>query len=267
VIRVDSTRYLSRLDESVAASAGEAPLGLWTFIRHQRSRNFRRFLLFSGLMHASVLIAGPYFVVYLIRDLHFSYLAYATWLAAQVLGQVLTLKGWGRIGDRFGNKKMLVATGLLVPFIPMLYLLSTDVLFLIGISFLGGLVWSGLALGLQNFVFDVVPAEDRAKGVAVMTTVNAAGWFVGAMVGSWLAAIVPPNLAVGTWQLALASNLPVVFFLSGLLRLGVSLSLLKTFREGRTVQPITHRRLIAELPLIRSARSARSLRRIRRSFR
>jgi MFS family permease len=218
-------------------------------------------------MHASVLIAGPYFVVYLLRDLHFGYLAYATWLAAQVLGQVLTLKGWGRMGDRFGNKKMLVATGLLVPFIPMLYLFSTDVLFVTGVSFLGGVVWAGLALGLQNYIFDVVPAQDRAKGVAVCYTVNAAGWFLGAMAGSWLATIAPSTLSVGTWELALASNLPVVFFVSGVLRLGVSVALLKTFREGRTVRPITHRRLIAELPLVRSARSMRSVRWIRRSLR
>jgi MFS family permease len=267
LVRVASTRYLSRLDESVAASAGEAPLGLWTFVRHERNRNFRRFLLFSGLMHASVLIAGPYFVVYLLRDLHFGYLAYATWLAAQVLAQVLTLKGWGRMGDRFGNKKMLVATGLLVPFIPMLYLFSTDVLFVTGVSFLGGVVWAGLALGLQNYIFDVVPAQDRAKGVAVCYTVNAAGWFLGAMAGSWLATIAPSTLSIGTWELALASNLPVVFFVSGVLRLGVSVALLKTFREGRTVRPITHRRLISELPLVRSARSMRSVRWIRRSLR
>jgi len=176
---------------------------------------------------------------------------YATWLAAGVLGQFLTLKPWGLLGDRFGNKKVLVATGLLVPFLPMLYVVSTNFYFLIGVNFLGGVIWAGLALALQNYVFDAVRAVDRAKGVAVWNTVNAIGWFVGAMFGSWLAEVAPAAIALPGLELQLASNLPVVFFISGVLRLVVSLSLLRTFRETRSVEPISHRELFFELPLIK----------------
>lgn len=253
--RAASTHYLSQLDENAADTAGEAQDRLWDFFRQARSRDFRRFLVFSGLMHAAVLIAGPYFVVYLLRDLHFSYLEYTTWLAAQVLGQFLTVRGWGRLGDRFGNKKLLIATGLLVPFIPMLYLFSTHLLFLTLVSFLGGTIWAGMSLGLQNYVFDVVRPEDRAKGVALWNAVNAVGWFAGALFGSWLATMAPTAITFAGWQLSLASNLPVVFFLSGVLRLVVSVGLLKTFREGRTVEPISHGELLSELPLVRVAQS------------
>lgn len=254
--RAASTRYLSRIDEFAAPATREAEFRLWQFLRHERGPNYRRFLLFSGLMHACVLIAGPYFVIYMLRDLHFTYLQYATWLAAGVLGQLLTLTPWGRLSDRFGNKKVLVVTGLLVPILPMLYVLSTNFSFLILVNFVGGVIWSGLALGLQNYVFDAVRAEDRAKGVAVWNTVNAMGWFVGAMLGSWLAAIAPSEIHLAGLQLVLASNLPVVFFISGVLRLAVSLSLLRTFREARTVEPISRRRLVSELPLVKSLAEA-----------
>jgi len=249
--RAVSTRYIARIQESPTHATREAEFRLLTFLQHEAGQNFQRFLLFSGLMHVCVLIAGPYFVIYMLRDLRFTYLMYATWLAAGVLGQFLTLKPWGLLGDRFGNKKVLVATGLLVPFLPMLYILSTNFYFLIGVNFLGGVIWAGLALGLQNYVFDTVRAVDRAKGVAVWNTVNAVGWFMGAMLGSWLAAVVPAELALPGLHLALASNLPVVFFISGLLRLVVSLSLLRTFRETRSVEPISHRELFFELPLIK----------------
>ncbi|MBI4402379.1 MAG: MFS transporter, partial [Nitrospirae bacterium] len=169
--RAVSTRYLMRIDESAAPATREAEFRLLDFLRHERSANFQRFLLFSGLMHVCVLIAGPYFVIYMLRDLHFTYLQYTAWLAAQVLGQFMTLKPWGQLGDRYGNKKLLVATGLLVPFLPMLYLISENFYFLIGVNFVGGVIWAGLSLGLQNYVFDVVRAEDRAKGVAVWNTV------------------------------------------------------------------------------------------------
>ena len=49
----------------------------------------------------------------------------------------------------------------------------------------------------------------------------------------------------------MVSNLPFVFFISGVCRLVVSLSLLGTFREMRSVEPISHRGLVAELPLIK----------------
>ncbi len=246
-----STAYLARIDESSVPVTREDEFRLLAFLRRERGSNFRRFLLFSGLMHGCVLIAGPYFVIYMLRDLRFSYLDYSLWLAAGVIGQFLTLKPWGRLGDRYGNKKVLVATGLLVPFLPMLYVFSANLYFLLVVNFLGGVIWAGLALGLQNYVFDAVRQEDRAKGVAIGNTVNAAGWFVGAMIGSFLAGVLPGELALAGLEVRPASNLPFVFFISGALRLVVSLSLLRSFHEARSVEPISHRDLVGELPLIK----------------
>ena len=251
VCRGISTRYLLRIDESAAPVTREAEFRLIEFLRHEHSVNFRNFLLFSGFMHVAAVIAGPFFVVYFLRDLQFTYLEYAGWMATGVLGQFLTLKPWGRIGDRFGNKKIMVATGFLVPFLPMFYLLSTNFYFVAAINFFGGVVWGGLSLGLQNYVFDTVRPEDRAKGVAVWNTVNAGGWFAGAMIGGWLAEVIPAQIVIAGLELRLVSNLPLVFFISGVLRLVVSLSLLRTFRETRAVEPISHRNFIVELPLVK----------------
>jgi len=96
-----------------------------------------------------------------------------------------------------------------------------------------------------------MPAEDRAKGVAVWNTINAMGWFAGAMLGGWLATVTPAEIVLPGVELRLVSNLPLVFFISGLLRLVVSLSLLRTFNEARTVEPISHRKLFSELPLVK----------------
>ncbi len=215
------------------------------------SRNFRRFLLFSGLMHAAVLVAGPFFVVYMLRDLRWSYLGYGTWLAAGILGQLVTLGAWGRFGDRFGNKSLLAVTGLMVPFLPMLYLISTNLGFLLAVNFLGGVTWGGLALGLQNYVFDAVRPEDRAKAVATYSTINALGWSVGAFLGSWLVEVLPSHLEVAQLSLQLASNLPLVFFVSGTMRLLVSTSLLRSFHEARSVENIPLSQLLWELPLLK----------------
>ena len=251
VARGVSAIYLARIDEAAVPVTREHEFRLLAFLRREHGSNFRRFLLFSGLMHVCVLIAGPYFVVYMLRDLHFSYLEYALWMAAGVVGQFMTLKPWGRLGDRYGNKKILVATGLLVPFLPMLYVVSAHLPFLLAVNFLGGVIWAGLALGLQNYVFDAVRPEDRAKGVAIWNSINAAGWFIGAMLGSFLAGVLPGEISLAGLEIQPASNLPFVFFISGVLRLVVSLSLLRSFHEARSVEPISHRELVSELPLIK----------------
>ncbi len=242
---------LASVEDAHPTAHLEAQQGFRQFLRHRTTQDFRRFLLFSGLMHAAVLIAGPFFVLYMLQDLHLSYLGYGTWLAAGILGQFLTLSTWGQFGDRFGNKALLTVTGFTVPFLPMLYLVSPNLPFLLIVNFLGGIVWAGLALGLQNYVFDSVGQEDRAKAVAVYNTVNAIGWSFGALLGSWMVEVLPRHIEVGGFSLHSASNLPLVFFISGCLRLLVSFGLLRSFHEAREVECLSHRRLFSELPLIK----------------
>lgn len=230
------------------------PTGFLVFLRTGASDNFRHFLLFSGLMHAAVLIAGPFFVLYLIQDLHLAHWQYGTWIAAGILGQFLTLPGWGQFGDRFGNKALLTFTGLLVAFLPMLYLFGTTWPFLVTVNFFGGVVWAGLGLGLNNYVFDAVHPMDRSKAVAISSIVNATGWAIGTVVGSLLINTIPNRLHMGTFTLEPASNLPFIFFLSGVFRLLVSTTLLRTFHEPREVERHAHRRLLWELPLLKPLR-------------
>lgn len=248
--RFFSATALAPVQDIHHSSHHEAQPGFRRFLA-TTSRNFRRFLLFSGLMHAAVLIAGPFFVVYMLRDLHWSYLGYGTWLAAGILGQLVTLGAWGQFGDRFGNKALLAVTGLMVPFLPMLYLFSTNPGFLLVVNFLGGVTWGGLALGLQNYVFDAVRPEDRAKAVATYSTINAVGWSLGAFLGSWLVEALPSHIKVAQLSLQLASSLPLVFFVSGMFRLLVSASLIRSFHEARSVEQASMSQLFWELPLLK----------------
>lgn len=230
------------------------PTGFLIFLRTGMSENFRHFLLFSGLMHSAVLVAGPFFVIYLLQDLHLAHWQYGTWLAAGIIGQFLTLPAWGQFGDRFGNKALLSFTGLLVAFLPMLYLFDTAWPFLVTVNFFGGVVWAGLGLGLNNYVFDAVRPADRAKAIAVSSIVNAIGWAMGTMIGSVLILTIPASLQAGVLMPEPVSNLPFIFFLSGLLRLIVSATLLRTFHEPRQVERRAHYRLIWELPLLKPLR-------------
>jgi hypothetical protein len=71
------------------------------------------------------------------------------------------------------------------------------------------------------------------------------------MLGSALAGWLPAHVVVAGLAVGWASNLPLVFFLSGALRLGVSMVLLGTFHEGRRVESISARELLVQLPVIK----------------
>ena len=251
VFRSFSAISLTRVTDLPIQHEEPASRGFLAFLSTGTSKDFRRFLLFSGLMHLAVLISGPFFVIYMLQDLHLSYWAYGTWAAAAIVGQFVTLPGWGQFGDRFGNKALLTFTGLLVAFLPMLYLVGTAWPFLVLVNFVGGVVWAGLSLGLGNYVFDAVRPADRAKAVAVSSAVNAIGWATGTLVGSWLISTVPGSIELGSLRIAPVSNLPFIFFISGVLRLVISLALLRTFHEPRSVEFRTPSRLFLELPLIK----------------
>lgn len=253
--RCASALVLLKVRDLRSQEPNSNPTGFLVFFRTGISENFRHFLLFSGLLHAAVLVAGPFFVIYLLQDLHLAHWQYGAWLAAGIIGQFLTLPAWGQFGDRFGNKALLTFTGLLVAFPPMLYLFGTAWPFLVTANFFGGVVWAGLGLGLNNYVFDAVQPMDRAKAVAVSNIVNAIGWATGTVIGSLLIETVPVR---GTLTLELASNLPLIFFLSGLLRLIVSTALLRTFHEPRDVEQDANHRLLWELPLLKPLRQLSS---------
>jgi hypothetical protein len=136
----------------------------------------------------------------------------------------------------------------------MLYLLSTAWPFLVTVNFFGGVVWAGLGLGLNNYVFDSVQPLDRGKAVAISSVVNAIGWAIGTLLGSLLIATVPGRVQAGSLTFESVSNLPIIFFISGLLRLIVSATLLRTFHEPRQVEHCAHHRLVWELPLLKPLR-------------
>lgn len=249
--RAGATRCQTRISTWLPPRQIDTPQGFRHFLIERATLDFRYFLLFSGLMHFAVLLSGPFFVVYLLRDLHWTYLQYAGWMASSIAAQFLTLTAWGQLGDRYGNKTLLRITGLTVPLLPMGYLLSDQYVFLLIWNFGGGVIWAGLSLGLQNYVFDSLRPEERTRGVALANAMNAIGWGIGALTGSWLATIIPNHISFGLWELIPASNLPFVFCLSGALRLLIAVSLLGTFGEPRRLSPPPHRQLIWELPLVK----------------
>jgi MFS family permease len=139
-----------------------------------RDYNFRRLLLFLGSWNFAVNMAGPFFVVYMLRRLGMS----MTWIIVLAVGSqfvnVAFLRIWGRLADRFTNKSVLSVSGPLFILVIAIWPFTTlpdrwvlTIPLLLAIHVLSGMSTAGVTLATGNIALKLAP---RGKATAFLAT-------------------------------------------------------------------------------------------------
>lgn len=232
--RLSSLYHLAAMGEPVTHNKAGLP-GLLhrDSLQALRSSGVFHFSSYFVLMQFAVGISAPFFSVYMLRELEFSYIQFMANTGMAVLVQFLTLNNWGRIGDAFGNRLVLVVTGSIIPFLPALWLISPSFWWLLALQVLAGLAWGGFSLSATNLMYDFVPARHRASYSALHSFVTAAAAFAGAMLGAVLVARLPPLGTLFSSTTGLMTPILGVFLTSAVLRLIVAILMLNRVREVR----------------------------------
>ncbi|MDH4107133.1 MAG: MFS transporter [Gammaproteobacteria bacterium] len=239
IARFVSVYHLGRMqDPSGHVAALELPVG-HDWWQRLRESNAVRFSIFFAMMQFAVAIASPFFTVYMLRDLQFTYLHFTLNTGTAILAQFLTLSQWGRISDVFGNRRILAVTSLFIPLTPMLWTLSTNVWYLVALQALSGFSWAGFSLSAGNFIYDLISPQRRATYLAVHNILANVGIFSGAVLGGFLAIVMPTQFSVFGIGVTWLSSLYGVFIVSTMARALVALVLLPRLREVRSVRPIS----------------------------
>ena len=249
--RLNSVHWLRRYADPEFQLSAEQIFTFRQFLRRSPHSNFAKFVFFVAAVNFGLAFSGPYFALYMLRDLHLSYLEFTAVTAVAAVSQFLTFRYWGELSDRFGNKKILNLCGWGVSLAPMLWLISHNLGYLMGIQVYAGFIWAGFNLSAANFMFDAVTPPKRARCVAYQGLVNGVFVLFGSVCGGIAADHLPASFALGSWVWRPISALPAIFFLSGLIRLVAAGLLLKKFREVRPVEPIGHGQLIFRVSHIR----------------
>lgn len=231
--RLVSVYHLSRMYEPPHVGVSDAaPARPGMSLPRLRETGALWFSLYFVMMQSAVGIAAPLFSVYMLRDLQFSYLQFMAATGTAVMVQFLTLNTWGRISDVFGNRLILRVTSMLVPLLPLLWVVSGSFWYLIALQTLSGLAWAGFSLSAGNLLYDLVPAAQRAGYAAAHNVGTAFGVFLGGMIGATLLVMLPPRT---TWfgHGGVATALLNVFLVSSAARMLIALLLLRRVRELR----------------------------------
>jgi len=201
------------------------------FVGRFRESNFVKFTLYVSSITFATQLSGPYFSVYMLRDLQFNYLTFMMIHLAAVLSGLLTFPIWGKHADVVGNAKILKITSFLIPVIPLLWLISASPWWLIAIELFAGFVWGGFNLCATNFIYDAVSAPKRVRCLAYFNLINGCAVFLGAMTGGFLADRLPPLFG---------RQLFTLFVISAALRGAAHFFLSRHFKEVRiSARPIS----------------------------
>lgn len=242
--RLVSVYHLSKMyDPPGHVAAMEVPVefGWW---QRMRQSNFARFSIFFALMQFSVAIASPFFTVYMLRDLKYSYIAFMTNTGMAIFAQFLTLNQWGHISDVFGNRRILATTGMLIPLMPLLWIISSNYWYLLCIQAISGLAWAGFTLSASNFLYDLIARDKRATYLAIHNVLASTAIFAGAMLGGYLGAVLPTRVELFGTTFSWFSPLLGVFAISTIARALIVIVLIPKIREVRNVREISLTNLI-----------------------
>ena len=232
--QLSSSFLMSKLTDIPYKQDKDSEFTFFMFIKRMKESNFVKFVLFIASIIFATHLAAPFFNVYMLRDLELSYSWYTTIQLASVVGGIISFPIWGRHADIVGNAKILKIIGLLIPIIPILWIIYDAPLYLVFINLCSGFLWGGFNLCAANFIYDAVIPIKRIRCLAYFNLINGVALFIGVVFGGYIADILPPIMGY---------SLITLFIISAILRLLAFLFLEKSFNEVRQVKKISSKEL------------------------
>jgi MFS family permease len=219
VIGAVSTFSFARVREP-AVTAIRSVVGAGTSVSVLRQlRDHPDFLALCGVaavFNLSLGIAAPFFSVYLVETLGASASMVGTLAVVSTLAALPGQRLFGVLVDRWGPRRVLLTTGLVVPLMPWAWALASSPLHLVPVDAIAGFVWAGYNLANFNLLLSLTPEDHRSRATALYSMIVTLSLAAGAMIGGVMAT---------HWGLI------AVFVLSGLGRLVAALFFARFVRQ------------------------------------
>lgn len=162
------------------------------FVKQAPKNNFGKFSIFRFLLSFACSISSPLLAVYLLRNLEFNYITYIVVILASSVFSLFVLRLWGKFADKYGNYKVFAITTILIPTIPIFWILSPFPLYMILVpAVVSGISWAGFNLASGNFIYDNVRPQKRGLAISYFNMLNGIGIFLGAGLGAILIKFLP----------------------------------------------------------------------------
>ena len=201
-----------------------------------RNTQFRNLTLFVSARSFSVMVAGPFFAVYMLRTLEIPYGQIAILAALATVATMAANPFWGYLADRFGYKPLLSISSLGIALTPLPWFFATKANYWFTVSAVqiwAGVMSAGIIVSQFNLMIKTAPAENRSIYLGAHAALASVASALGSMLGGLLAGLFA---RLGPFELLgyPITNLQCVFLVSSLLRF-LDSSLLTLVKEEREV--------------------------------
>jgi MFS family permease len=204
--------------------------GFIDFLKETKRGNLGKYILYIATITFAVNLCSAFFVVYMFKDLHFSYLYYAIIVSSEYVSRTVSLTFWGKQVDRVGSVKILGIISMFIPIIPILWLFSSNIFYLVVVQIISGAVWSAFDLCSQTIIYRGAVSDLRLRYIVYNKSLTTFSIALGALIGAFLINHIFPifgNTILG------------LFLVSGIVRLIIVAVVLprldKRFEEVSTV--------------------------------
>jgi MFS family permease len=157
----------------------------WGEVRTQK--DFRSYVRSSLIWNFGVNLASSLFVVYFVEDLGGAAGFWAVFSGVNLATQVLVQRYWGRLADVFGQKNVMLASGIGAVFLPLLWWGTRSTWFPLIIYIINGVAWGGYNLGAFNLLLEITPDDNRTVYVGAYNTLMGLAMAAGPLVGGFAA--------------------------------------------------------------------------------
>jgi MFS family permease len=187
--------FLSRIPEPKMESNSTTNLSE-VILEPFKDTNFLQLLIFLGSWNFAINLAAPFFTVYMLKRLKLSMTLIIAFSVLSQIFNVLSLRLWGLLADRYSNKSVLTETGPLFiltialwPFttMPESYFLTIPLVILIHI--LAGISTAGVNLCTGNIALKLAPNGKATSYLAVNALVSGIAATIAPILGGWLGTI------------------------------------------------------------------------------
>ncbi|MCL4514662.1 MAG: MFS transporter [Firmicutes bacterium] len=151
------------------------------------NRKFAAFNNSSMLWNFAVYVPAGLFPVFFVKTLGGSESQWGIMTALVSLTTMIGQRYWGTLADRFGNRNIMVLTGVVNALLPLMWALIGAPGYVAVIQLLAGFGWAGYNLANFNLLLEVTPDQGRTHFVGVYNTLNGLAQSVGPLVGGVLA--------------------------------------------------------------------------------
>jgi len=190
---VVATSAVARLPEPTMAPQGDESL-LALLAEPLKDRNFRSLLAFVAAWSFSINLAAPFFIIYMMKRLNMPVSMVTVMTVVSQLVNLLFLRIWGRLADRYSNKSVLALSGPLFlvavlgwtfTTMPEKHTLTLPLLF--AIHALSGMSLAGVSLASANIALKLSPSRSAHSYMTVHGMVAAMTGATAPLVGGALA--------------------------------------------------------------------------------